>query len=340
MNVLNVFFTGDYLDESGRLAYPDMSWDKLNEFPFIKNDYLRDLGPTQGDATYWDRLYELQIQPHHVAMANVIVIFRPWVKASAFSEGATNLVALARAGAGVDKIDLDACTANDVAVFNAPDSLTHSTASSALLFILALSKRLNEQQHMVRSGSWKGQPSIMGDELIGKTLGIAGLGKSGMELARLAQAFKMHVIAWSPSCDPEQAAAAGVTLMPTLDAVLRESDFFSLHRRLTDRTRRMIGERELRMLKPTAYFINVARGEMVDQPVLVRALRERWLAGAGLDVFENEPVPADDPILSLENVIATPHWLPATRYASLRDDANDDGRHHCGRARRSSRQCG
>ena len=316
MRTFQVSFTGDYLNEDGELAYPDMAPAGLNQVPYIRTDYLRDIAPTRGDPTYWDRLYELEIQPQHVARANAIVIFRPWVKASAFAQGAAELVAFARAGAGVDKINLDACTANDVAVFNAPDSLTHSTASSAFLFMLALAKRLPEQERMARSGCWEGQPQIMGDDLVGKTLGIAGLGKSGTELARLARAFGMRIIAFSPSCTPEQAAEAGVILMPTLEQVLRESDFFSLHSRLSERTRRMIGERELRMLKPSAFFINVARGEMVDQPVLVRALRERWFAGAGLDVFEVEPAPAGDPILALDNVILTPHWLPATRYAS------------------------
>jgi len=143
-------------------------------------------------------------------------------------------------------------------------------------------------------------------------LGIVGLGHSGRELVRLAAPFAMRVLAFSPHADVIPAREMGVKLV-TLDEVLRESDFLSLHCRLTSQTRRMIGAAQLALMKPTAFFINVARGELVDQSALVSALRERRIAGAGLDVFEVEPLPLDDPLLSLENVILTPHWLPATK---------------------------
>jgi phosphoglycerate dehydrogenase-like enzyme len=126
----------------------------------------------------------------------------------------------------------------------------------------------------------------------------------------------MRVIAYSPHADPRQAADLGVALVPSLDQLLREADFVSLHNRLEPRTREMIGEREFRLMKRNAYFINVARGELVQQKVLARALREGWIAGAGLDVFEHEPLPSDDPLLGVDHVILTPHWLPATRRAA------------------------
>ena len=222
---------------------------------------------------------------------------------------------IGRAGAGYDKIDLEACTANDVLVFNSPHSLVHSTASAALLFILALAKRLPEHERMARSGRWDRQAQIMGDDLPGQTLGIIGFGNTGAELARIVAPFKMRLLAYSPHADPARAETLGVSLVPTLNELFRESDFISLHCRLEDHTRGMIGEREFRLMKPTAYFINVARGELVQQDVLVRCLRERWIAGAALDVFEEEPLPADNPLIGLDNVILTPHWLPATRQA-------------------------
>lgn len=315
MAVFRVFYTGDYLDEKGQLAYPCVDLSLLTSIPYIRVGFLLEQKPSSDDPSYWDRLYSLEVEPKHVAEANGLIVLRPWVKATAFAQGAENLVVIGRAGAGYDKIDLAACTENDVAVFNAPDTLTHSTASTAFLFMQMLARRVREHERILREGRWDLQPKVMGDDLVGQTLGIVGLGNTGRELARLVAPFQMRVIAYSPHADPAQAAALGVTLVPTLDSLLREADFVSLHCRLTERTRHMIGERELRLLKPTAYFINVGRGELVDQQALVRCLRERWIAGAGLDVFEVEPLPTNDPLLELDNVILTPHWLPSTRQA-------------------------
>jgi phosphoglycerate dehydrogenase-like enzyme len=151
----------------------------------------------------------------------------------------------------------------------------------------------------------------MGSELIGRTLGIVGLGNSGRELARLVAPFEMTVLAYSKHVDAAQAAEAGVRLVP-LDELMRTSDFVSLHSRLTPESRGMIGAEQLALMKPTAYFVNVARGELVDQSALVEMLRHRRIAGAALDVFDHEPLPADDPLVSLDNVILTPHWNAST----------------------------
>lgn len=309
-------YTGDYLDEEGAVGVGDIALDLYDGVPFVDVDFFRDQAPLPGDPTYWDKLYSLEIQPAHAAAAEGIVIFRPSVKAAAFAEGAPNLMVIGRAGAGVDKIDLAACTANDVAVFNTPDTLTHATASSAFLLILALAKRLPGQERLVRTGRWDLQPETMGVDLPGKTLGIVGLGASGRELARLAGPWGMRLRAFSPRADPEVAAALGVELVPSLRALLAEADFLSLHNRLDATTHGLIGAAELALMKPGAFFINVARGEIVDQRALVQALRDGRIAGAGLDVFEHEPLPMDDPLLSLGNVILTPHWLPSTRDAA------------------------
>lgn len=315
MSEFRVCYTGDYLDAAGQLTIPDIATDLYDASQRIEFDFLRDQSPQPGQRDYWDRLYSLEIEPAHLAQAEGIVIFRPWVTKASFAQGSQRLIAIGRAGAGYDKIDLEACTANDVVVFNAPDTLTHSTASAALLLMLALAKRLPAQQEIIRTGRWDLQPQTMGDDLVGKTLGIIGLGATGRELARLVAPFQMQMIAYSPRADCDTAAALHVELVPTLNELLTQSDYVSLHCRLEPHTRRMLGEEQLRKLKSTAYLINVGRGELIDQPVLVRALGERWFAGAGLDVFEHEPLPADDPLTQLDNVILTPHWLPSTRRA-------------------------
>jgi phosphoglycerate dehydrogenase-like enzyme len=316
MTPFRIRYTGDYLDERGALAVPDIALDLYAGTPHVAVDFLRDQSPTPGDPTYWDRLYSLELTPAHVANAEGIVVFRPWVRASAFAEGAETLTVIGRAGAGIDKIDLVACTEACVAVFNAPDTLTHATAASAFLLVLALAKRLPEQQRLVATARWDLQPRTMGQDLPGKTLGILGLGASGRELARLASPWGMRLLSFSPHADPAQAKALGVELVPTLAALLREADFLSLHNRLDATTRGLIGAAELALMKPTACLVNVARGEIVDQRALAEALRTRRIAAAGLDVFEHEPLPPDDPLLQLDNVILTPHWLPSTRDAA------------------------
>jgi phosphoglycerate dehydrogenase-like enzyme len=311
MRLFRVAYTGDFLDESGAVAYGDIGLDRLNAHPGIRYEFLRDLGPKPGDPAYWPRLYSLEIRPEHIRGVDGLVVLRPWVKRDTFAEGASDLFIIGRSGAGYDKIDLDACTEHGVAVFNAPHSLDHSTASAALLLMLALVKRLPEQERITREGRWDRQAAVMGGELKGRTLGIIGLGHTGRELARLVAPFNMRILAYSPHADPAQAEALGVVLT-TKEQVLREADILSLHCRLTEQTRRTIGERELALMKPTAYLVNVGRGELLDEPALVAALRDRRIAGAGLDVFAVEPLPVGSPLLSLDNVIVTPHWLAST----------------------------
>src|SRR5262249_28222849 len=159
-------------------------------------------------------------------------------------------------GAGYDKIDVAACTEHDIALFNAPMALNHSTASSALLFMLALAKRLPEQERITRAGRWDLQAQVMGGELQGRTLGIIGLGHSGRELVRLVAPFEMRILAYSPHADAAQAVALGVRLT-SLEEVLREADFVSLHCRLTEATHGLLNAQRLAMMKPGAYLINV-----------------------------------------------------------------------------------
>ncbi len=166
------------------------AWAGSTRHLYIRRHFVTDLAPKPGDATYWSRLYSLEVTPDHIRDVDGLVVLRPRVKRSAFAAGAESLVVIGRSGAGYDKIDLAACTEHGVAVFNAPMALNHSTASSALLFMLALAKRLPDQERILREGRWDRQPAAMGGEIQGRTLGIIGLGHSGRELAQIGRTVR------------------------------------------------------------------------------------------------------------------------------------------------------
>ncbi len=311
MPTFRLAITGDYLNEHGQSAYGDIGFSAIETCPYIDHHYITDHAPRANDPSYWDDLYSMELKPAHLRGIDGLIVLRPYIRASAFAEGVRDLTVIGRAGAGYDKIDVQACTDHDVLLFNLPNTLNHSTASTALMFILALAKKLMASDKLTRAGRWDLQPQVMGMEIEHKTLGIIGLGASGRELVRLVAPFGMRVIAYSPHADPAQAAALGVELT-TLERVMRDSDVVSVHASLTPDKYHMITAAHLRMMKPGAYFVNVARGALVDQAALVEVLREGRIAGAGLDVFEVEPLPVSDPLVTLDNVLLTPHFAPAT----------------------------
>lgn len=314
MSDFELLISGDFSDTSG-CPVGDIALDLLDPAPNIHWKFIADHQPQANDPHYQDRLYSLEVTPEHVATADGIIICRPWVKPSAFVSGASRLVAIGRAGIGYDKIDLGACTANDVVVFNSPDGLTRSTASAAMILMLALARRLPQQMKLVREFHWDRQNQTTGDDLEGRVLGIVGLGKTALELVRYLAPFRMKSIAYSPRADKAVAERAGVKLVGSMEEVFREADYVSLHTRLTPATRGQVTERLLRLMKSTAFFINVARGELVDEHALIQCLEEKSIAGAGLDVFDEEPLPLSSPLLKLDNVILTPHWLCSTHGA-------------------------
>src|SRR5579871_5718787 len=299
MYTFQLALTGDVLDIDGNVEPRSIGLDVLDPLPYVRFNFLRDLGPSRDDPGYWDRFYSLLITPQHIADVHGIYVVRPWIKASTFADGADYLTVIGRAGAGYDKIDVQACTDNDVLLFNSPDALTHSTASAALLLILALAKRLPAQERVVREGRWDRQMAVQGTEIRRKTLGIVGLGRSGRELARLVAPFEMRIIAYSPHADAAEASKLGISRV-ALEEVFKQSDFISLHSSLRADTRGMIRREHLALMKPSAYLVNVARGELIDEHGLVEILREHRIAGAGLDVFEQEPLPADHPLTQLD----------------------------------------
>lgn len=225
-------------------------------------------------------------------------------------DAAVRLRAVGRAGVGVDNIDVGAATARGVIVMNAPDGNTMTTAEQTIALLLALARSVPQANASLRAGKWE-RKKFVGVELRGKTLGVVGLGRIGRVVASRAQGFEMRVVAFDPFLAPEQLANTGVDLAP-LREVCAQADFLTVHTPLTPETRGIIGAGELALMKPTARVINCARGGLVDERALHDALREGRIAGAALDVFEQEPPAADHPLLALEQVIATPHLGAST----------------------------
>ncbi len=210
-------------------------------------------------------------------------------------------------GTGYDNIDLDAAKRHGVVVANTPTAPTISVAEHTLALMLAVTKNLVPMHNALRAGEWKHLPGI---ELRGKTFGMVGLGLIAAELAPVIRALGMPMIAWSSTRDEARARRLGVELVE-LDDVLRQSDVVSLHLRASSLSGGLLGRRELALLKPTAYLINAARGALVDEAALVETLREHRIAGAAIDVYQTEPLPVDSPLLTLDNVVVTPHvaWV-------------------------------
>lgn len=231
--------------------------------------------------------------------------------------GVERLAIVARWGVGYDRVDVPACTEARVILAITPDSVGRPVAEGALGLIFALAKNMRTHDHNIRAGRWREQ-APMGQNLAGKTLGVVGLGNIGKELACLACGVGFaRVLAYVPKELELNNPGEGIEYTK-LDELLRESDFVSIHCPLNEKTRGMIGAAQLAMMKPTAFLINTARGPIVDEAALVVALREHKIAGAGIDVFDTEPIPAGYPLLELENVILSPHVIART-YECVRD---------------------
>jgi glyoxylate reductase len=232
---------------------------------------------------------------------------------AALIDGAAGLHIVSQMAVGYDNIDVAAATRRGVLVTNTPGVLTEATADMAFALLLAQARRLPEGERAMRRGEWgEWKPwFLLGRDLTGKTLGIVGLGAIGQAVARRALGFGMRVIYTSRRRKAEAEASLGIAWRE-LPQLLAESDYVSLHVALNNETRAMIGAAELARMKPGAVLINTARGGVIDQAALVQALREGRIGGAGLDVFETEPLPADHVLLSLDNVVVAPHLGSAT----------------------------
>jgi len=201
-------------------------------------------------------------------------------------------------------IDLDAAKARNIIVCGTP-SFGNPTTGIAWGLILELTRRIGFENARLKSGAlWQ---SVVGADVEGLTLGVIGLGKLALRVAEVGRAFRMKTVAWSQNITPERAQAAGVDYAASKEEVLRQSDIVSIHIPLTPKSRALIGANELALMKPTAFLVNTSRGPIVEEAALLAALRDRKIAGAGLDVYDVEPLPLAHPLRKLDNVVLTPH---------------------------------
>ncbi|MGQ0536447.1 MAG: hydroxyacid dehydrogenase [Methanobacteriota archaeon] len=225
----------------------------------------------------------------------------------------TRLKVVGRAGVGVDNIDVVAAKERGIVVVNAPSAPTNAVAELALGQMLALARRIVPGTVGIREGRWE-KSKLEGIELSGKTLGLLGLGRIGSRVAELSRAFGMRALCYDPYITDEKARAAGVVRVASVESLVAESDFVSVHVALTPETRHLVGAKLLARFRPGSYLLNLSRGGVVDEAALVRALDEGRLAGAALDVFEKEP-PGAAPIAQHPLVVATPHLGASTAEA-------------------------
>ncbi|MDO8339951.1 MAG: D-glycerate dehydrogenase [Candidatus Burarchaeum sp.] len=215
---------------------------------------------------------------------------------------------------GYNNIDVKAASERGILVTNTPGVLTETTADLAWALLMAISRRIVEADKYLRAGKWKTwEPQLLlGTDIYGKTLGVIGMGRIGTAVARRAKGFNMKILTASTEADRKNADEVGAEMVP-LEQLLRESDFITVHVPLMPETTKMLGEKQFAMMKPTAYLINDARGEIIDEQALVKALKEKRIAGAALDVYEKEPIGADNPLVGLDNVVIVPHIGSASR---------------------------
>ena len=215
---------------------------------------------------------------------------------------------VARHGVGYDSVDVAALTAKRIVLTNTPLAIRRPVAVATLTLLFALAGRLFAKDRITRAGRWTDRNELMGTGLIGRTLGIVGGGGIGQELLRVSAPFGLRRLVADPHIGPGAITALDAVVVP-LEQLLRESDFVVVACLLNDETRHLVGAPQFAQMKSTAFFINVARGPIVDEPALIEALRAGRIAGAGLDVFEQEPVDPQNPLLGMDNVIVTPHAL-------------------------------
>jgi phosphoglycerate dehydrogenase-like enzyme len=292
MNKFRIGITADVLSSDGQ--------------PIFGRDVLGLLDQPHVEWEYMDKGVELT--PAQVARYDAICAMIIRVTPASFAGKDRRLKLIARFGVGYDSIDVPACTRAGVILTIAPDGVRRPVATSALTFVLMLAQKVLIKDRLTRAGRWGEKLDHIGTGLTGRTLGSIGIGNIGAELFRLARPLEMKHIAHDPAADPAIATELGIRLVD-METLFRESDFLAVNCPLNEHTLGLVSERLLALMKPSAYLINTARGPIVDERALLAALVNKRIAGAGLDVFEEEPTPASNPLLRLENVIVTPHGI-------------------------------
>ncbi len=294
MAAFRVALSADFRKPDGSPSLPEFDLAPLKDHPSIDVVYLEP---------------EPEISAAQLADVDALILLTPRVGPGSLTTDG-RLAVVARFGVGYDNVDLAACSAHDVAVVITPDGVRRPVAVSILTLIFALAGKLFVKDRITRRGpaGWSEKTVHNGVGLVGRTLGSIGMGNIGSEMFRLARPLDMRFIAHDPYIDPSRGSELGVTLTD-LETVFRESDFVCVNCPLSDETHHLVNEARLALMKPTAFLINTARGPIVDQAALTGVLQDGRIAGAGLDVFDQEPAAADDPLFALDNVVVTPHAL-------------------------------
>jgi len=290
-------FTRDFLDKDGKFILPGSGLKLLEEMPEVEYKVFPEFLP--------------EVTPEQIQDFDMVISrsLPRWTERS--FTGNNQLLSIHRCGVGYDHIDVPALSNAGVMLCITPDAVRRPVAVAIITFILALSTRLLIKHQLNHEGRWSEVDHCHGYGLIGKTLGSIGVGNIGHEMFLLAKPFGMKHIAYDPYITQEAVADVDVKLVD-MDTVLAESDFLSISCPLNESTRRLVGKKELKKMKKTAFLINTARGPIVDEAELIKVLKEGRIRGAALDVFEQEPTPPDNPLLKLDNVIVTGHALART----------------------------
>ena len=295
MDAFRIALSGDFSKADGTPTFPSFDLTPIEEKP---NAELK-----------WVHAVDGVIPAEGLADCDALILLAHEFTATSIPEGG-RLSVVARFGVGYDNVDIPACNASGIALVITPDGVRRPVAVSILTYTLALSQKLLVKDRLCRAGpgGWAKRGEHMGVGLVGKTLGQLGMGNIGAEVFRLAAPFGMRLIAHDPYVDATLAGELGVELVSE-NELFATADFLSVSVPLSDATRHFVNAERLGQMKSTAYLINTARGPIVDQTALYEALSNGTIAGAALDVFKEEPCPADEPLLGLENVIVTPHSI-------------------------------
>ena len=289
-----VGITRDILDSRGEPSFGQAALKILDDAPGVEWEYLPTLAR--------------EITPEHAARYDAVYVNMARTPGTAVGRADCRLRVVARHGVGYDSVDLPAMTRAGIVVTNTPMAMPRPVATIALTFILALAGKLVLKDRLTRTGRWDERMDNMGMGLTGRTLGVVGAGRIGKELLRMARVFDLKLLAADPYVNAVELSYIGARKVD-LATLLRESDFVVTIPLLNDETRHLISTPQFALMKPSAYFINVSRGPVVDELALIAALKAGRIAGAALDVFEQEPVDPANALLAMENVIVTPHSL-------------------------------
>jgi phosphoglycerate dehydrogenase-like enzyme len=294
MSKFRVALSGDFKKPDGSAAFPDFDLSPLEQNPAVDYAYIQ----TNGVITAKD-----------LEGFDALILLIPRIEPESFPADG-RLAIVARFGVGYDTVNVQACTDHDCALAITPDGVRRPVAVSILTFMLALTGKLMQKDRITRQGpdGWAKRSELMGAGLVDRTLGQLGIGNIGAEVFRLAKPFGMKFIAHDPYADPKLAQELGVRLVG-LNELFREADVLSVSCPLNDETHHIVNAERLALMKPGAYLINTSRGPVVDEQALTKVLQARRIAGAGLDVFEQEPSPKGNPLYQLDNVLLTPHAL-------------------------------